>query len=65
MSILKVLVDAAAHSEYGKVIICDFKPGLVERSIDLGKELSSRDNCLNYRTVNEIFGTAVAVAIHL
>jgi hypothetical protein len=32
-SYLKVLVDATVHSEHGKVIKCDFKPGLVERSI--------------------------------
>jgi hypothetical protein len=28
-------VDAAVHSEDGKVIKCDFKPGSVERSTDL------------------------------
>jgi hypothetical protein len=33
-SYIKVQVDAAVHSEHGKVIKCDFKPGLVERSID-------------------------------
>jgi hypothetical protein len=27
---IKVLVDAAVYSEHGKVIKCDFKPGLVE-----------------------------------
>jgi hypothetical protein len=26
----------STHSEYVQVIKCDFKPGLVERSIDLG-----------------------------
>jgi hypothetical protein len=31
-------VDAAVHSECGKVIQCNFKPGSVERSIDLDKE---------------------------
>jgi hypothetical protein len=31
----KVLVDVAVHFEDGKVIKCDFKPGSVERSIDL------------------------------
>jgi hypothetical protein len=32
----KVLVDAEAYSEHGKkVITCDFKPGSVERSIDV------------------------------
>jgi hypothetical protein len=35
MSIIQVLVDAADPSEDGKVIKCDFKPGSVERSIDL------------------------------
>jgi hypothetical protein len=29
-----VLIDAAVHSEEGKVIKCDFKPGSVGRSID-------------------------------
>jgi hypothetical protein len=35
---IKVLVNAAIHYEHGKVIQCDFKPGSVERSIDLDKE---------------------------
>jgi hypothetical protein len=35
MSIIQVLVDAAVHSEDGKVIKCDFKPGSLERSTDL------------------------------
>jgi hypothetical protein len=35
MSIIQVLVDAAVHSEDGKVIKCDFKPGSVSRSTDL------------------------------
>jgi hypothetical protein len=30
---IKVLVDAAVHSEHGKVIKCDFKPGSVVRYI--------------------------------
>jgi hypothetical protein len=34
-SCIKVLVDATVHSEDGKVIKCDFKPGSVERSTDL------------------------------
>jgi hypothetical protein len=34
MSIIQVLVDAAVPSEDGIVIKCDFKSGLVERSID-------------------------------
>jgi hypothetical protein len=34
-SYIKVIVDAAVHSEDEKVIKCDFKPGSVERSIDL------------------------------
>jgi hypothetical protein len=34
----KVLKDAVVHSEHGKVIKCYFKPGSVERSIDLPKE---------------------------
>jgi hypothetical protein len=34
-SYIKTLVDAAVHSEHGKLIKCDFKPGSVERSIDL------------------------------
>jgi hypothetical protein len=37
-SYIKVLVNASIHSEHGKVIKCDFKPGLVERSIDLYQE---------------------------
>jgi hypothetical protein len=32
------LIDAAVHSEHGKVIQSDFKPGSVERSIALDKE---------------------------
>jgi hypothetical protein len=35
MSIIQVLVHAAVFSEDGIVIKCDFKPGSVERSIDL------------------------------
>jgi hypothetical protein len=35
---MKVLVDAAVHSELGKVIKCDFKLGSVERSLDIDKE---------------------------
>jgi hypothetical protein len=34
-SCINVLVDATVHSEVGKVIKCDFKPGSVERSTDL------------------------------
>jgi hypothetical protein len=34
-SYIKVLVDAAVHSEDGIVKKWDFKPGSVERSIDL------------------------------
>jgi hypothetical protein len=29
------VIDAGAHSEHAQVIKCDFKPGSVERSIDL------------------------------
>jgi hypothetical protein len=32
-SYINVLLDASVHSEHGKVIKCDFKPGSVERSI--------------------------------
>jgi hypothetical protein len=35
---MKVLVYVAMHSEYGKVMKCDFKPGSAERSIDLEKQ---------------------------
>jgi hypothetical protein len=35
---MKVLIDVVVHSEHVKVIQCDFKPGSVERSIDLDKE---------------------------
>jgi hypothetical protein len=31
---IKILVDAAVHSEDGKVIKCDFEPGSVEGSLD-------------------------------
>jgi hypothetical protein len=31
-------MDAAVHSEQMQVLHCDFKPGSVERSIDLDKE---------------------------
>jgi hypothetical protein len=34
---IKILLDAVLHSERGKVIKCDFKPGSVERSIDLDR----------------------------
>jgi Ni,Fe-hydrogenase III large subunit len=34
-SYTKIPIDAAVHSEDGKVIKCDFKQGSVERSIDL------------------------------
>jgi hypothetical protein len=34
-SYIKVLVDAAVHSEHGKVMKSDFKPGSGERSINL------------------------------
>jgi hypothetical protein len=34
-SCIKIIVDAAVHSEDAKVIKCDFKPGSVERSTDL------------------------------
>jgi hypothetical protein len=34
-SYIKVLIHASVHSEPGKGIKCDFKPGSVERSIDL------------------------------
>jgi hypothetical protein len=33
MNQIKVLLDAATHSEHGILIKCGFKPGLVERSI--------------------------------
>jgi hypothetical protein len=33
MSIIDVLVDAAAYYEHGVLIRCDFKPGSVERSV--------------------------------
>jgi hypothetical protein len=38
-SYMKVLIDAAVHSELGKVIKCAFKSGSVERSIDLPKRV--------------------------
>jgi hypothetical protein len=34
---MKVLVDATVHSEHIQAIQCDFKPGSVERFIDLDK----------------------------
>jgi hypothetical protein len=30
---IKVIIDAAVHSEHGKIIQCEIKPGSVERSI--------------------------------
>jgi hypothetical protein len=30
---IKVVVDATVHSEHGKVIQCEIKPGSVEKSI--------------------------------
>jgi hypothetical protein len=30
-----IVLDTSAHFKHGKVIKCDFKPGSVERSIDL------------------------------
>jgi hypothetical protein len=35
---MKVLVDVTIHSKHGNAIQCDFKPGSVERSLDLYKE---------------------------
>jgi hypothetical protein len=32
---LEVLIDAAVHSEHGKLIRCDIKQGSIGRSIDL------------------------------
>jgi hypothetical protein len=29
-----VAIDAGTHSEHGKVIRCDIRPGSVEKSID-------------------------------
>jgi hypothetical protein len=34
---IKVIINEAVHSEHGKVLKHDFKPGSVERSIDLDK----------------------------
>jgi hypothetical protein len=31
------MIDAAVHSEHGQVNKCAFKPGSVQRSIDLDK----------------------------
>jgi hypothetical protein len=39
-----VLIDEAAHFEIGKVIICDIKPGSMERSIDLDNESTCYGN---------------------
>jgi hypothetical protein len=33
-----IVLDASVHSEHVQVIRCDFKPGSVERSIDLDKK---------------------------
>jgi hypothetical protein len=38
---INAVVDAAVHSEHGKVIQCDFKPGSIERSIDLDKRVNT------------------------
>jgi hypothetical protein len=35
---IKVSIDAVVHFERVKVIKCDFKPGSIERAIDLGQE---------------------------
>jgi hypothetical protein len=35
---MKDLVDAAIHSEHGKVIKNNFKPGSLERSTDFDRE---------------------------
>jgi hypothetical protein len=32
---VKTLVDAVVHSEHGKVIKCDIKPGSVKRSMNV------------------------------
>jgi hypothetical protein len=51
---IKILVDAAVHSEHGKVIQCEFKPGSVERSIELDKE----GKCPQFLLVEAIHITA-------
>jgi hypothetical protein len=45
----RVLVDAIVHFEHEKVINCDFKPGSVERSIDLGRGHTLAGSYLNSR----------------
>jgi hypothetical protein len=35
---VKVLIDAVDHSEHAQIIKCDFKPGSVERTINLDQE---------------------------
>jgi hypothetical protein len=53
MSIIQVLADATIHSEDGKVIKCDFKPGSVERSIDLDKEGILQQTILSISATNK------------
>jgi hypothetical protein len=67
---MKVPAEEAVYSEHGKVIKCEFKPGLVERSIDPDKEgipqqqviyadtstNESRENPLRYTFVSFVDG---------
>jgi hypothetical protein len=52
MSIIQILVDAAIPSEDGIVIKWDFKPGLIETSIDVyqrGSTSAAAGDPFNFR----------------
>jgi hypothetical protein len=64
-SYIKVLVDAAVHSEQGQVIKCDFKPGLVERSQDVHQRgYISAGEMFNFRHQWKLRNFAVAIKIY-
>jgi hypothetical protein len=57
------LVDTAVHSEHGKVIQCDFKPGSVEKFIKLENEIVSEKNPKGIPLVELIFNLRHAFKI--
>jgi SET domain-containing protein len=48
-----VVVDVNIHSEHVQVIRCDFKPGLVERSTDLYKEVYLSSQLFKFPLTNK------------
>jgi hypothetical protein len=56
-SCIKVLVDAAVHSEDGKVIKWDFKPRSMERSIDGYQRGYTSARCRQQQAILSIYAT--------